>query len=176
MSDEHKNVRVLFVCLGNICRSPTAHGVFEHLVQRDQLDQHIVVDSAGTGDWHIGRAPDERSSAAASQRGYDLTTLRARQVCAADFEQFDYILAMDRQNLRDLQRMQPANFAGELGLLLSYGEHGEDEVPDPYYGDGSGFERVLDLVENASQHLLQTIIERHALPCRESRNALRRPK
>lgn len=166
------SVRVLFVCLGNICRSPTAHGVFEHLVQRHNLEQHVVVDSAGTGDWHIGHAPDKRSSAAALQRGYDLSTQRARQISAADFQQYDYILAMDEQNLRDLQRMQPANFSGELALFLSYGEHDEREVPDPYYGDGSGFERVLDLVESASQHLLQTLIERHGLP----RNSTRTPQ
>lgn len=164
MSASSKNsVSVLFVCLGNICRSPTAHGVFDNLVQRHRLDHLVTIDSAGTGDWHIGRAPDQRSSAAALQRGYDLSVLRARQVSAEDFQRFDYVLAMDKQNLRDLQRMQPANFRGELGLFLNYGDHGELEVPDPYYGDGSGFERVLDLVENASQHFLQALIERHRL-------------
>lgn len=157
------SVRVLFVCLGNICRSPTAHGVFAHLVQQQKLEHVISVDSAGTGEWHIGRAPDKRSSAAALQRGYDLSVLRARQVSAEDFQRFDYILAMDRQNLRDLQQLRPANFAGELALFLSYGDCGEHEVPDPYHGDGDDFERVLDLVENASRHFLQMLIERHRL-------------
>lgn len=156
-------MRVLFVCLGNICRSPTAHGVFAYLVRQQKLEQLISIDSAGTGEWHIGKTPDKRSSAAALQRGYDLSVLRARQVNAADFQRFDYILAMDRQNLRDLQQVQPVNFAGELALFLSYGDSGELEVPDPYYGNGEGFERVLDLVENASQHFLQTLIERHRL-------------
>jgi protein-tyrosine phosphatase len=157
------SVRVLFVCLGNICRSPTAHGVFEQLVRQQRLDHRIAVDSAGTGDWHIGRAPDQRSSAAALRRGYDLRELRARQISAQDFHRFDYILAMDQQNLRDLQAMRPSNFAGELALFLSYGNCDERDVPDPYYGDGDGFERVLDLVENASQQLLQRLIERHRL-------------
>ncbi|MDB6062814.1 MAG: phosphotyrosine protein phosphatase [Verrucomicrobiaceae bacterium] len=157
------SIKVLFVCLGNICRSPTAHGIFARYVKQQQFDHLINVDSAGTGDWHIGKAPDERSSAAALRRGYDLSVLRARQVSAVDFEHFDYILAMDKKNLRDLQKMRPSHFNGELALFLDYGNHGELEVPDPYYGDGEGFERVLDLVENASQHLLRQLIERHHL-------------
>ena len=159
-------VGVLFVCLGNICRSPTAHGVFDELVRRQNLDRVIAIDSAGTGNWHIGRAPDKRSSTAALQRGYDLSALRARQVSAEDFQRFDYILAMDKQNLRDLQRLRPANFRGELDLFLRYGDGGVLEVPDPYYGEGDGFERVLDLVEKASHQLLRTLIERHRLPRR----------
>ena len=163
-------VHVLFVCLGNICRSPTAHGVFAHLVRQHGLQQQILIDSAGTGDWHIGRAPDPRTCTAASQRGYDLSALRARQVCAEDFYRFDYILAMDTQNLRDLQqlqRLQPPHSRGELALFLSYGaagKHGSShEVPDPYHGEEDSFEHVLDLVENASQHFLQMLIERHGL-------------
>lgn len=165
-----KPVSVLFVCLGNICRSPTAHGVFQTLVDRHQLQQQIVVDSAGTGDWHIGHAPDQRTMSAASLRGYDLSELRARQVGAADFAQFDYILAMDSQNLRDLQRMQPPHFSGVLDLFLPYGDvllsnsrNTPREVPDPYYGGVDGFETVLDLVENAAQGLLQTLAQRHQL-------------
>lgn len=166
-------VSVLFVCLGNICRSPTAHGVFQHLVERHNLQHAITVDSAGTGDWHIGRAPDQRSTATASQRGYDLSVLRARQVRAEDFLRFDYILAMDAQNLRDLQSMRPANFVGELNLFLRYGSlslHTDSsklrEVPDPYYGENDGFERVLDLVEDAAQGLLRAIAQQHQLSLR----------
>lgn len=153
------SVGVLFVCLGNICRSPTAHGIFQHHVQQRHLDRHIVVDSAGTGDWHIGRAPDQRTTAAALRRGYDLSALRARQVTPADFSAFDYILAMDADNLRNLQRMRPANFRGELKLFLDYGDDlGCSEVPDPYYGGADDFERVVDLVENAAQRLLDHIV------------------
>lgn len=156
-------VNVLFVCLGNICRSPTAHGVFHHLVERHGLQHAIHIDSAGTGDWHIGRAPDKRSSAAALQRGYDLSVLRARQVSAQDFERFDYILAMDTQNLSDLRQMRPAHFRGELDLFLRYGAAHLQEVPDPYYGGDDGFEHVLDLVEEAAQGLLRAIAQKHRL-------------
>lgn len=157
------SVNVLFVCLGNICRSPTAHGVFQHLVNRHQLHETILIDSAGTGDWHIGHPPDKRSTAAALQRGYDLSVLRARQVSRQDFEKFDYILAMDAQNLSDLQQMRPANFRGELDLFLHYGAGHLNEVPDPYYGGEEGFEQVLDLVEEASDGLLRAIANKHKL-------------
>lgn len=160
------SVNVLFVCLGNICRSPTAHGVFQHLIDRHNLQHEIRVDSAGTGDWHIGRAPDKRSTATALQRGYDLSVLRARQVSAEDFSRFDYILAMDAQNLRDLQRLRPAHFRGGLDLFLRYGSSALNEVPDPYYGESDGFEQVLDLVEEAAQGLLREIAQHHQLPLR----------
>ena len=157
-------VGVLFVCLGNICRSPTAHGVFQQRVDQHRLGDRIVVDSCGTGDWHIGHAPDQRSAAAALQRGYDLSALRARQVEAEDFRRFDYILAMDTNNLRDLQRLRPHDFHGELGLFLDYARDiDEREVPDPYYGGGDDFDRVLDLVENAADGLLQRLIAAHRL-------------
>jgi protein-tyrosine phosphatase len=168
-------VSVLFVCLGNICRSPTAHGVFQHLVDYHNLQHAISVDSAGTGDWHIGRAPDARATTTALQRGYDLSVLRARQVSAEDFTRFDYILAMDAQNLRDLQRMRPARFRGELDLFLHYGSsslHDDNnklrEVPDPYYGESDRFEHVLDLVEDAAHGLLRAITAQHQLPLRHS--------
>lgn len=150
---------VLFVCLGNICRSPTAHGVFEGLVAQAGLAEQILVDSAGTGAWHAGEPPDKRSQAAARARGYELQHLRARQVLASDFERFDYILAMDAQNLRDLEAMRPASYQGELGLFLDYisEQSYHREVPDPYYGGAQGFEHVLDLVEQASQGLLAHI-------------------
>lgn len=162
------SVNVLFVCLGNICRSPTAHGVFQQLIERHRLQHAIAVDSAGTGDWHIGRAPDRRAAATALQRGYDLSALRARQVSAADFARFDYILAMDAQNLRDLQRLRPAHFGGELDLFLRYGKSGLREVPDPYYGESDGFAHVLDLVEEAAEGLLRAIARQHRLPLERS--------
>lgn len=150
--------KVLFVCLGNICRSPTADGIFRNLVAQANLDQKILVDSAGTGDWHIGKAPDARTVAAARNRGYDLSVLRARQVNKNDFAEFDYVLAMDNSNLKDLQRMKPFDYKGHLGLFLEFGSRGDYlEVPDPYYGGKEGFELVLDLVEDAAQGLLNHI-------------------
>ncbi len=155
-------VKVLFVCLGNICRSPTADGVMRQQLVAAGLQAQVEVDSAGTGDWHIGRAPDSRSQAAAQQRGYDLSALRARQVAPADFAEFDYILAMDKSNLADLQGLKPAGYRGHLGLLLDFAEHSQRrEVPDPYYGEGAGFEQVLDLVEDAVTGLLADIRQRH---------------
>ena len=153
---------VLFVCLGNICRSPTAHGVFESQVRASGLHHSVRVDSCGTGDWHVGKPPDSRATAAALRGGYDLSTLRARRFSVTDFDHFDYILAMDGQNLADLQRLQPANFAGHLGLFLDFAE-GTDlvEVPDPYYGGADGFTEVLALVESASAGLLRAIGDAH---------------
>ena len=147
-------ISVLFVCLGNICRSPTAHGVFEKMVFEQGLEQRIRVDSAGTGDWHLGKQPDRRTIAAGQQRGYDLSHLRARQVTAADFELFDYILAMDKQNLAHLKTLQPKHFSGNLRLFLPFGQASIAEVPDPYNGGEKGFEQVLDMVEHAAKNLL----------------------
>ncbi|TDG13992.1 low molecular weight phosphotyrosine protein phosphatase [Seongchinamella unica] len=155
---ESRPTRVLFVCLGNICRSPTAHGVFAALVKERGLEQQIRIDSCGTGDWHIGHAPDRRATAEAASRGYDLSPLRARQVQVSDFDDFDYILAMDKQNLADLKAMCPPDFAGHLGLFLPFDpEASVEEVPDPYYGGDEGFARVLDMVEAASEGLLREI-------------------
>jgi protein-tyrosine phosphatase len=154
---------VLFVCLGNICRSPTAHGIFQQRVDRCGLGEHILVDSRGTGDWHIGRPPDPRSVAAARRRGYDLSPLRARQIEVGDFRRFDYILAMDSDNLRHLQQLQPRDFRGELALFLDYGGLGALDVPDPYYGGPEEFDAVLDLVERASDGLLERLVARHRL-------------
>lgn len=151
-------VRVLFVCMGNICRSPTAEGVFRHLVERQGLGGKIVIDSAGTHDYHIGDPPDARSQAAAAHRGYDLSGLRARQITAGDFTEFDYVLAMDDANLHLLRQQCPDEYRGRLKLFLEFaGDCGLREVPDPYYGGAQGFERVLDLVENAAQGLLRHI-------------------
>ena len=147
-------IAVLFVCLGNICRSPTAHGVFEKLVAEQGLASQIHIDSAGTGDWHLGKQPDPRTLLAGRQRGYDLSHLRARQVKAADFDLFDYILAMDGTNLMNLQQLQPPHFTGRLSLFLPFGQGSIEEVPDPYAGGSEGFEEVLDMVELAAEGLL----------------------
>ena len=151
-------VRVLFVCLGNICRSPTAHGVFESLVRARNLQAQIEIDSCGTGDWHIGHAPDRRATEEAARRGYDLSHLRARQLQSRDFHDFDYLLAMDRQNLADLRSLCPDDFQGQLALFLPFDPQSTvDEVPDPYYGGDEGFTRVLDMIEAASEGLLREI-------------------
>ena len=150
-------MRVLFVCMGNICRSPTAEGVFRHRLQQAGLLERVTVDSAGTGDWHVGKAPDSRSSQAALQRGYDLSSLRARQVQREDFQRFDLILAMDHDNHARLQALRPASGGAALDLFLRRYELAFDEVPDPYYGGADGFEQVLDLIEQASDALLVEI-------------------
>lgn len=150
--------RVLFVCLGNICRSPTAHGVFQRRVDQAGLADLIEVDSAGTAAYHVGNSPDPRSTAAAKLRGYDLSPLRARQAVVKDFDQYDYILAMDHSNLSNLQRLQPGHFRGHLGLFLEFADQFDEvEVPDPYYGGDEGFSHVLDLVEAASEGLLMQL-------------------
>jgi protein-tyrosine phosphatase len=157
-------VRVLMVCLGNICRSPTAEAVLRAQLQRLQLDQLVEVDSAGTSDWHVGEAPDPRSIRHAAKRHYDLAPLRARQVRAADFEAFHYILAMDTSNLADLQRRCPPQYQNKLGLFLQHGAGSLQEVPDPYEHGPEGFEQVLDLVEEACAGLVAFLQGRHALP------------
>lgn len=154
------SVKVLFVCLGNICRSPTADGIFQKLVSDAGLTKRIQVDSAGTANWHQGRAPDPRTVAAAAKRGFDLSVLRARAVKRSDFDEFDYILAMDEDNLADLQSLKPADYSGHLGLFLAFGsKKSYREVPDPYHGGSEGFELVLDLVEDAATGLLKSIQE-----------------
>lgn len=154
-------VSVLFVCMGNICRSPTAEAVFRHYVENAGLSELILIDSAGTHDYHIGHAPDLRSQQAAGQRGYDMSGLRGRQVETLDFERFDYVLAMDRANLAILQYLAPRGCKKQVGLFLEYAHHcSEREVPDPYYGGTQGFESVLDMVEDAAQGLLQHIRHR----------------
>jgi protein-tyrosine phosphatase len=149
---------VLFVCLGNICRSPTAEGVFRHLLAQEAPELRVEVDSAGTADYHIGEPPDLRSQRAALRRGIDLGGLRARQVTPADFARFDLILAMDRGNLLELEAMRPQNSRARVQLLLQYApDLGRLEVPDPYYRDASGFEEVLDLTAAASRGLLAAL-------------------
>ncbi len=155
---KEKNSSVLFVCLGNICRSPTAEGVFRHLLAAEAPLLRVEVDSAGTAGYHIGAAPDARSQRAALRRGIDISGLRARQVSQADFRRFDLVLAMDSANLRDLESIRPAHCRAEVKLFLSYApESGTFEVPDPYYGDASGFEKVLDLAAAASRGLMASL-------------------
>lgn len=157
-----KQVKVLFVCMGNICRSPTAQGVFEHLVKSAGLTDRILIDSAGTHAYHIGNPPDRRSQAAAKERGIDLSGLRARKVDVLDFEHFDYILAMDHSNLQDLQELIQQQEHERLHLFMRFATRWDvDEVPDPYYGGSSGFERVLDMVEDAAEGLLAHIRRNH---------------
>lgn len=150
-------MRVLFVCLGNICRSPTAEGVLRHKLREAGLEGCITVDSAGTSDWHVGKAADLRTRQAAQPRGYDLAALRGRQVKASDFHAFDLILAMDHSNLRDLQQLRPGNALAELDLFLRRYQLALDEVPDPYYGGADGFEQVLDLIEQACDGLVREL-------------------
>ena len=153
---------MIFVCMGNICRSPTAEAVFRHYVESAGLSEQILIDSAGTHDYHIGDKPDSRAQRAAQQRGYDMIKLRGRQVGEEDFRRFDYVLAMDRANLAILQRINPPESDSRLGLFLEYARHhSEREVPDPYFGGADGFERVLDMVEDAAQGLLEELRQRH---------------
>jgi protein-tyrosine phosphatase len=143
---------ILFVCTGNICRSPTAEGVFRDLSEKAGLELHIA--SAGLGDWHVGQPPDERAQQHARNRGYDLSAQRARQVTPRDFDEFDMILAMDRGHLRALQKMAPPQHHAKIRLFVAGGD-----VPDPYYGGAEGFEKVLDLVEAQCRRLLQELQE-----------------
>ena len=147
---------ILFLCLGNICRSPTAEAVFSARLASSPLAHKIRVDSAGTGDWHIGRAPDPRTQQAALRRGYDLSALRARQISPADFDAFDLIVAMDDANLDDALAMAPNGSKARCVKLLDFAPaSGLSAVPDPYYGGEDGFDQVLDLVEQGVDGLLR---------------------
>lgn len=155
-------VRILFVCMGNICRSPTAQGVFRKLVQEAGLAGQIESDSAGTHAYHVGEPPDPRAQQTAQRRGIDLSDLRARRAGAADFARFDYILAMDQDNYHALSAICPAGLEPRLSLLLDHAPQVRTrEVPDPYYGGPSGFDAVFDLVEEAARGLLADIQRRH---------------
>ncbi len=155
-------VKVLFVCMGNICRSPTAQGVFEHQVQQLALQDQIEIDSAGTHAYHVGEPPDKRAQASALNRGVDLGAQSARRVKVVDFDYYDYVIAMDSDNLANLLAICPRRMKGKVSLFLSYSSHFDDvDVPDPYYGGSTGFERVLDMVESASEGLLAEIKQQH---------------
>lgn len=160
--NQNRKIGVIFVCMGNICRSPMAEAVFRHYVENAGMSGHILIDSAGTHDYHIGDPPDARAQYAAQQRGYDMSSLRGRQVGAEDLERFDYVLAMDHANLAILKRLAQHG-GGNPHLFLDYARrHAEHEVPDPYYGGAEGFERVLDMVEDAAEGLLQHIRQQHS--------------
>ncbi len=163
MSENKEKVSVLFVCMGNICRSPTAEGVFRKLVEDEGLSLSVEIDSAGTHAYHVGEQPDRRAQAAALRRGVSLSDIRARRVAGDDFARFDYVLAMDRLNLHMLTEEAGQDYAERVKLFLDFGGGAESEVPDPYYGGTAGFERVLDLVEDASRGLLETLRSRHSI-------------
>lgn len=152
---EEKKIRVLFVCMGNICRSPTAEAVFRHAVMEAGLTEFIECDSAGTHGYHIGDPPDRRSQQAALRRGYDMSALRGRKVGKHDFEQFDHVVAMDRNNLSLLEDLCQPQHAHKLALFCDFLEdYAGREVPDPYYGGSQGFEEVLDMIEAVSASLV----------------------
>ena len=151
--------RILFVCIGNICRSPTAEVVFRTVAERRGLANRVLVDSAGTGEWHVGNPPDYRAVAHASRRAYDLSPLRARQVTIDDFSRFDLILAMEQSVLDELEALRPADFGGQLGRFLDVvPDLAGRDVPDPYDGDGADFEVVLDLIERGSEALAERLL------------------
>lgn len=152
-----KEVKVLFVCMGNICRSPTAHGVFQSMVDAQDLNKKILVDSAGLVSFHVGNPPDLRSQAAAREHNVELSHLRARQFVSTDFMDFDFLLAMDESNYSRIQRLQPENPRGQLSMMLEHSsQYDRPEIPDPYYGD-DGFELVYDMIADACSGLLKTI-------------------
>jgi protein-tyrosine phosphatase len=156
-----EKLRILFVCMGNICRSPTAEGVARNIIENSELKEIVHVDSAGTHAYHTGEAPDPRARRAAAKRGVDLGRLRARQVEVEDFERFDLILAMDRENLLSLESYCPPDKRHKIELFMRYARRFEaEEVPDPYFGGEDGFNMVLDMVEDAAQGLVETLRRR----------------
>jgi protein-tyrosine phosphatase len=158
-------VKILFVCMGNICRSPTAEGVFRHKAIEAGLDDQIHIDSAGTIAYHVGHPPDLRAQRAALKRGIDLSTQRARRVTSKDFEEFDLVIAMDSDNHYELEAICPKGHEDRLHMFLKFARNSsETDVPDPYYGGGNGFELVLDLIEDASEGLLQHLKEQKLVP------------
>lgn len=158
-----KKFAILMCCMGNICRSPTAEGVLRAKLIAAGLAERVELDSAGTHDYHLGRPPDARSQRYALQRGYDLSALRARKVGVADFQRFDLVLAMDHANMSTLRALHPEVSPEKLRLLMSFAtRHPAEEVPDPYYGEGDGFETVLDYVEDACDGVVAMLRERLA--------------
>lgn len=155
-----KKIRVLFICMGNICRSPTAEGVFSALIQRKGVANRFFVDSAGTHAFHDGDAPDLRAQKAAKERGVDLSKIRGRKFVMGDFEDFDFLLAMDEDNYRNLMDFCPEEYQDKIKYFLDYAPDLETrEVPDPYYGGKFGFERVLNMVEEASFGFLDSFVQ-----------------
>lgn len=166
-------MRILFVCLGNICRSPTAEGVVRAIAAREFPGLELEVDSAGTADYHVGEPPDRRTVSAARRRGYEIAGLRARRIRHEDFARFDQVLAMDRSNLDELESLRRADSIARTGLFLEYApECGFDEMPDPYFGGVEDFERVLDLCECGARGLLRRLLEEKGPAIREDRGPL----
>jgi protein-tyrosine phosphatase len=160
--------RLLFVCLGNICRSPMAEGVFRRVAEDRGVIDRFDIDSAGMGDWHIGQAPDTRAQAAARRRGMDISGQCARQVTRADFAKFDLLLAMDRSNYQDLTQLAPKDARHKVRLFLDFALHADTkDVPDPFYGGTEGFDHALDLIEEASRGLLEELLGREAAPVKK---------
>ena len=154
-------VKVLFVCMGNICRSPTAHGVFRQMVHDEGLTELVEIDSAGTHAYHVGKPPDRRAQSTATTRGIDLSDLRARQVDTGDFVYYDYLVAMDQENYISLSQKCPNEHVEKIYMFMDFAPQMRTrEVPDPYYGGAQGFERVFDLVDAASRGLLMDIRRR----------------
>ncbi len=155
-----KQIKVLFVCMGNICRSPTAEGVFNRVIKDKGTADHFLVDSAGTHAYHVGEPSDTRAQQTAKNRGVDLSKIRARKVSPTDFEYFDHVLAMDADNYHMLLAESPEEHQHKIALFLDYAaDRSEQDVPDPYYGGANGFEHVFDLVEDASQGFYQTVMK-----------------
>lgn len=161
--NKRNKIKVLFCCMGNICRSPTAHGVFRGMVQREGLSALVEIDSAGTHAYHVGSPPDKRAQATAQRRGVDLSDLVARSVDEGDFAAFDYVVAMDQDNFLSLSEICPNQHIDKIHLFMDFAPQMRTrEVPDPYYGGAAGFERVFDLVQVAAEGLLNEIRRRHA--------------
>ena len=153
-------IRVLFVCLGNICRSPTAEGMLRRRIREAGLADRVEIDSCGVGPWHVGEPPDARARKAAARRGLDIGDLRGRQLVAADFSRFDYLLAMDHDNLAALEKQRPADCRAHVGLFLAYAGLADTPVPDPYFGGERGFEEMMDLLESACEGLVASLEQR----------------
>ena len=159
--------RLLFVCLGNICRSPMAEGVFRRVIEEEGVSHLFEIDSAGLGDWHVGQAPDERARAASLSRGIDISGQCARQVEGSDFQRFDLLLVMDRSNFAELRRRAPREAHGKIKLFLDYAPHlGTKDVPDPFFGGDEGFDDALDLIEEAAHGLLASLVDEETLAAR----------
>ena len=158
MAEKNIQISVLFVCTGNICRSPTAEGVFRQKVEKASLENIILIDSAGTIAFHTGESPDPRSQQAAKNRGIDLSDLQARPINAQDFDEFDFLIALDRSHLEAMQKQAPENCTAQVRLLMDFASDADiEDVPDPYYGGPDGFEDVLNLIEDAAEGLLQEV-------------------
>lgn len=161
--------RILFVCLGNICRSPMAEGVFRRVVEEEGAGDRFEIDSAGLGDWHVGQAPDARAQAAAKSRGLDISGQSARQVTGADFSNYDLLVVMDRSNLNELRRRAPMEAYNKIRVFLDYAPHtGVEDVPDPFFGGEEGFDHALDLIEEAAHGLFASLIGDEAVQAKRN--------